>query len=202
MAKELLKETALENAVKSVMDKLSTARGGAEIKAKTIGGNGREPGAKVTFTGKVDIVERDINGKKVSYYAAETTTSEWISVQSLMGVSSMKGYNTTGIYPHEFDNESGEKESRDVEATAKDLNFSSVFNPSVRELYTLIAHLQASEILKGKSAFYRGQIVRDYEAKKDVTSEVESWKKGYKRTMTAQMWQILNVSNIIEEWYK
>lgn len=202
MAKELLKETALENAVKSVMDKLSTARGGAEIKTKTIGGNGREPGSKVTFTGKVEIIERNINGKKVSYYAVETTTGEWISVQSLMGVSSMKGYHTEGTFPHEFDNESGEKESRDVEATAKDLDFKSVFNPSVRELYTLIAHLQASEVLKDKSAFYRGQIVRDYDAKKDVTTEVESWKKGYKRTMNAQMWQILGVSNIIEDWYK
>lgn len=194
MAKELLKNEELNKAKAEVMKRLAEARGVdvSEIKNKTIGNNGRPLDSDVTFTGKVDLIERVINGNKVSYYAAETKKNEWVSVQSLMGISSLKGYELEGKFPHQ--NNEGESEvAADVSAKFKADQNIPRWEPPTRDFYECVAQLQATEMLKDLRLFYRGIVVRPYEAKKDFISTSangESWSKGAKRTMTAQIWTI------------
>jgi hypothetical protein len=194
MAKELLKGNDLADAKKKVMERLATARGidVSEIKDKTVGNNGRPLDSDVIFTGKVDLIDREINGNKVSYYAAETKKGEWISVQSIMGVSALKGYELEGKFPHQ--NNEGESDvSADVSAKFKADQNMPRWEPPTRDFYECVAQLQAAELLKDVRLFYRGIAVRPYEAKKDfisTTANGESWSKGAKRTMTAQIWTI------------
>lgn len=194
MAKELLKGNDLADAKKKVMERLATARGVdvSEIKDKTVGNNGRPLDSDVIFTGKVDLIDREINGNKVSYYAAETKKGEWISVQSIMGVSALKGYELEGKFPHQ--NNDGESDvSADVSAKFKADQNMPRWEPPTRDFYECVAQLQATEMLKDVRLHYRGIAVRPYEAKKDfisTTANGESWSKGAKRTMTAQIWTI------------
>lgn len=194
MAKELLKNDELAEAKKKVMEKLAEARGVdvSEIKEKSVGNNGRPLDSEIIFTGKVDLIKRNINGNDVSYYAAETKKGEWISVQSIMGVSALKGYELEGKFPHQ--NNEGETEvTADVSAKFKSDQNMPRWEPPTRDFYECIAQLQATEMLKDLRLFYRGIVVRPYEAKKDfisATANGESWSKGAKRTMTAQIWTI------------
>lgn len=194
MAKELLKGTELVEAKKEVIKKLAEARGieVSEIKEKTVGNNGRPLDSDVTFTGKVDLITRKINGNDVTYYAAETKKGEWVSVQSIMGISSLRGYELEGKFLHQ--NNEGETEvAADVSAKFKADQNIPRWEPPTRDFYECIAQLQATEILKDVRLFYRGIVVRPYEAKKDYISTSangESWSKGAKRTMTAQIWTI------------
>lgn len=195
MAKELLKGQDLADAKKEVMSKLAAARGVdvSEIKEKTVGNNGRPLDSEVTFTGKVDLITREINGNEVPYYAAETKKGDWISVQSIMGVSSLNGYELTGKFPHK--NSEGQT---DVSANVSEkfkANPSSFkcWEPPTRDFYECIAQLQAAELLKGVRLYYRGIAVRPYKAKKDYISTIangECWSKDDPRTMTAQIWTI------------
>lgn len=195
MAKELLKGDDLADAKKKVMEKLAAARGVdvSEIKTKTVGNNGRPLDSEVTFTGKVDLIDREINGNKVSYYAAETKKGDWISVQSIMGISSLTGYELTGKFPHK-NNEGQTEVSANVSETFKaSPNTFKCWEPPTRDFYECIAQLQATEMLKDVRLFYRGVAVHPYEAKKDYISTFangESWRKGDPRTMTAQIWTI------------
>lgn len=194
MAKELLKDAELEKAKLEVMKKLADARGieVGEIKEKIVGNNGRPLDSDVTFTGKVDLITRKINGNDVTYYAAETKKGEWISVQSLMGISSLKGYELEGKFPHQ-NNESESEVVADVSAKFKADPNMPRWEPPTRDFYECIAQLQATEMLKEVRLFYRGIVVRPYEAKKDyisTTANGESWSKGAKRTMTSQIWTI------------
>ena len=194
MAKELLKGNDLADAKMKVMEKLAAARGVevSEIKDKTVGNNGRPLDSEVTFTGKVDLIDREINGNKISYYAAETKKGEWISIQSIMGVSSLKGYALEGKVPHQ--NNEGESDvTADVSAKFKADQNMPRWEPPTRDFYECVAQLQATEMLKDVRLYYRGVVVRPYEAKKDyisTTANGESWSKGAKRTMTAQIWTI------------
>lgn len=195
MAKELLKGNDLADAKKKVMEKLAAARGVdvSEIKEKTVGNNGRPLDSEVTFTGKVDLIDREINGNKVSYYAAETKKGEWISVQSIMGVSALNGYELNGKFPHK-NNEGQTEVSANVSETFKNSpNTFKCWEPPTRDFYECIAQLQAAELLKDVRLYYRGVAVRSYEAKKDYISTLangESWRKGDPRTMTTQIWTI------------
>lgn len=192
MAKELLKGDDLAKAKKEVIAKLAAARGvdASEIKEKTVGNNGRPLDSEAIFTGKVDLVDRNINGNSVSFYAAETKKGEWISIQSIMGVSSLKGYELEGKFQHQ--NNEGESDvTADVSAKFKADQNMPRWEPPTRDFYECVAQLQATEMLKDVRLFYRGTAVRPYEAKKDyisTTANGESWSKGAKRTMTAQIW--------------
>ena len=195
MAKELLKGNDLADAKKKVMEKLAAARGVdvSEIKEKTVGNNGRPLDSEVTFTGKVDLIEREINGNKVSYYAAETKKGEWISAQSIMGVSSLNGYELTGKFPHKNNEGQTEVSANVSEVFKANPSTFKCWEPPTRDFYEYIAQLQATELLKDVRLFYRGIAVRPYKAKKDfisATANGESWRKDDPRTMTAQIWTI------------
>lgn len=194
MAKELLKGNDLAEAKKKVMENLAKARGVdvSEIKEKIVGNNGRPLDSEVIFTGKVDLIDRNINGNVISYYAAETKKNEWISIQSIMGVSALKGYELEGKFPHQ--NNEGESDVvAEVSVKFKADQNMPRWEPPTRDFYECVAQLQATEMLKDMRLFYRGIAVRPYEAKKDyisTTANGESWSKGAKRTMTAQIWTI------------
>lgn len=196
MAKELLKGDDLAKAKQAVKEKLAAARGidVKDLKDKNVGNNGRPLDSEVTFTGKVDMIEREINGNKVSYYAAETSKDEWISVQSIMGVSSLNGYELSGKFPHQNnEDESGEVSANVSESFKKSPTSFKTWEPPTRDFYECIAQLQATEMLKGVRLFYRGVAVRPYKAKKDFIATQaggESWRKDHLRTMTTQIWTI------------
>lgn len=193
MAKEKLSGSELAKAKEEVIKKLAEARGVdvSTIKSdKMVGNNGRPLDSKVTFTGKVDLISRNINGNVVHYYAAETITNDWISLQSLMGVSSLQNYKLSGTFQHKNTEETKEVTAYVSEKFAQKPSDYKCWEPPTRDFYECVAQLQATEKLKDVTLYFRGIAVRDYTAKKNVTTTTESWEKGDPRTMTAQIWTI------------
>lgn len=189
MAKEVSNEM-LEKTRIEVIDALAKARGCevSEIKSRYIGNNGFEPGQQVTFTGVVTIIESD---GITPYYGAMTTTGGNVSVQSLMGISSMKGYKISGAYPNTVKASTKDKEAitENVEAfVTDDFDFEQVTQPRTRELYDFIAYLKESEALKGVTATFLGQVVRPYNAKKAGKMGETTWAKDDARVQTAKLW--------------
>lgn len=189
MAKEVTKET-IEKKRAEVVANLASARGVevAELKDKYIGNNGFAAGQEVTFTGVVDIVKSD---GITPYYGAFLTNGSNVSVQSLMGISSMKGYKTEGEHKNTIKASTKDKEAvtENIEAyVTDDFEFAQVTQPHTRELYEFVAWLQETEYLKGRKGTFLGQVVRPFNAKKAGKMGENTWAKDDQRCQVAKLW--------------
>lgn len=191
MAKEVTKE-AIEKKRAEVVANLASARGVevAELKDKYIGNNGFAAGQEVEFTGVVDIIKSE---GITPYYGAFLTNGSNVSVQSLMGISSLKGYKTEG--EHENTIKASNRENNRPAVTEKvtayvcdDFAFSEVTQPHTRELYEFVAWLQETEYLKGRKGRFLGQVVRPFPAKKAGKMGDQSWNKDDQRCQVAKLW--------------
>ena len=171
----------------------------AENAARTVGNNGRAVGDNVTFTGNINpaVEVKDANGKTTStYIGVECTDGSFISLASLMGLSSLKGYSTTekaiNISREKALPSSPVTETEVVPEVIEGFDFEAMWKPDSRDLYDEAAILMAdATILKGKRATFCGTVVRQIIAKKDAPATAfEQYCKGDKRAMSAKMWKI------------
>lgn len=186
MSKDATKSNEL---VKSYVS-AAKAAGMAEPKNSTVGNNGYTLGQQFHGTG-LQVVESEINGKKTAYVAVTTEEGIDLSIKSLMGISSISGYETEG----EFESESlegGKKVVSKVKAEViPDFDFEQVYQPSCRQLLDFIAEADETSFFEGKVITYLGKVVRPYEAKKDSpATSFETYKKGYKRAMAVKLWSV------------
>lgn len=161
---------------------------------RSVGNNGYTIDQTFTLTGKIKV-EKSAELKS-AWYALETEEGTNLSLQSLMGISSMKNYLTDkavkNVTRPTKNCQDKDAKSEDVyPEVSKSFVFESCWKPETRDLYDMAAIIRANpEEYKGRIATYRGIVVRQIYAKKDSKQASNGWKKGDPRAMTAQMWEL------------
>jgi hypothetical protein len=161
---------------------------------RTVGNNGYSVGQSFTLTGEIDYKRNTINGAKSVYWYLVTEEGAELSLMSLMGVSSPKGYcvDNTKEFSVEFLNSNKKKDSRNVSATVEsDFDFNDVWQPPTRNVLDLAGMIAEGDLnLKGKTITYLGTIVKEFTAKKDTVQNGETVKEGYKRVIETRLWSM------------
>lgn len=177
---------------KLVIDLLAacSANGQQAPKNVAVGNNGYTIGEQFHTTG-MELVTTEINGNKMSYVGITTKEGVTISVKSVLGLSSLNGYEMEGEFVAESDNEAGEKiESKVVAKVVKGFEFKNVYHSNLG-LLDYIADCESNKFWEGKILTFLGNVVRSIIARKDspVTS-FEHYKAGYKRCISAKLWNV------------
>jgi len=190
------KKNYLENdLIKNFLSEYKDARGKDYDQTRIIGNNGYSVGQSFKLTGEIEYKTNEINGTKSVYLVLLAEGGIELSLMSLMGVSSLKGYCTdkTKEFPVEFYNaKTKDKDSRTVTATVEsDFDFDDVWQPPTRNLLDLAGMIAEGDLnLKGKTVTYLGTVVKDFTAKKDSEQNGEKVKEGYKRVIETRLWSM------------
>lgn len=193
---EANKKNYLENdLVKKFLADYKDARGKEYDQNRIVGNNGYTPGQSFTLTGEIEYKTTEINGSKSVYWILKAEGGVELSLMSLMGVSSLKGYITNvdeEIPVDYYDKKSKDKETRTVRATVTaDLDFDDVWQPNSRNLLELAAMIAEGEVkLAGKTITYLGTVVKPIIAKKDSEQNGEVVKVGYRRAIETRLWSM------------
>ena len=165
------------------------------LEKRNVGNNGYVIGQEFHLTGDIKTVTNEINGVKQVYIALTTKEGTDLSLQALMGVSSLKGYVFDTDVDVEFDtkDEAGSfvKKSRKVRADFNKGDFTNVWMPETRNLLTLAGMIAEKHInLTNKTATYLGTAVKPITAKKRGEQNNEKFKEGYARAIETKLWSI------------
>ena len=173
-------------------EKHHTADQVAKLKDRTVGNNGFTLGQSFTLTGEIKTVSREINGTTQVYIILPTKEGTELSLMSLMGISSLKGYESNGgVVSVEFD-ANGEKKTREVKTDlVNNFNFDHVWKPASRNLLELAGMIAEGDVvLANKKATFLGTAVKKFTAKKDGEQNGESYSEGYTRAIETKLWKI------------
>lgn len=171
------------------------ARGKEYDQNRIVGNNGYSVGQSFKLTGEIEYKTIEINETKSVYWVLLAEGGVELSLMSLMGVSSLKGYCTDNKkeFPVEFYNtKTKDKDTRTVTATVDTkFDFDDVWQPPTRNLLELAGMIAEGDLnLKGKTVTYLGTVVKDFTAKKDSEQNGEKVKEGYKRVIETRLWSI------------
>lgn len=164
----------------------------AKLKDRVVGNNGFTLGQSFTLTGEIKTASRDINGVTQVYIILPTKEGTELSLMSLMGVSSLKGYVANGeTVTVEFD-ANGEKKTREVKCElVANFNFDHVWKPASRNLLELAGMIAEGDVaLANKKVTFLGTAVKSFTAKKDGEQNGESYSEGYTRAIETRLWRI------------
>jgi hypothetical protein len=190
------KKNYLENdLVKKFLEDYKDARGKEYDQTRIVGNNGYSVGQSFKLTGEIEYKTNEINGTKSVYWVLLAEGGVELSLMSLMGVSSLKGYcvDNTKEFPVEFYNaKTKDKDTRTVTATVEsNFDFEDVWQPPTRNLLDLAGMIADGDLnLKGKTVTYLGTVVKDFTAKKDSEQNGEKVKEGYKRVIETRLWSM------------
>lgn len=173
---------------------------------RTVGNNGYVIGQEFTLTGEITFEDKEINNVKQTYLILTTEEGTNLSLMSIMGVSSLKGYNLKDELTVEYNVKKGNNVVKQTRTTKSDLlwdtddggqsivgefDFKQVYQPATRSLLDFAAYVAENTArFKGKKITYLGTACRPYTAKKDGTQNGESYKTGYARVMETKLWSI------------
>jgi ribosomal protein L11 len=172
------------------------ARGKEYDQTRVVGNNGYTVGQSFKLTGEIAYKTTEINGIKSVYWILLAEGGVELSLMSLMGVSSLKGYCTdnTKEFSVEFYNaKTKDKDTRTVTATVDaKFDFDDVWQPPTRNLLELAGMIAEGDLkLKGKTVTYLGTAVKEFTAKKDSDNQNgEKVKEGYKRVIETRLWSM------------
>ena len=197
------KKNYQENAlVKNFLTKYTEVNGAdkaGELTEKVVGNNGYSVGQSFTLIGTIDFKEQTINGNKTVYWFLPTKEGVELSLMSLMGVSSLKGYVGEAVEVEAYTTKKVGNKTEDVkqsrivtpEYIPADNDFNEVWQPATRNLLTLAGMIAEGDIdLKDKVATYLGIAVKPIVAKKDGEQNGEKYHTGYKRAIESRLWSI------------
>ena len=167
----------------------------AELLAKNVGNNGYVVGQEFTLTGDIKTATSEINGEKQTYIVLTTKEGTELSLQTLMGVSSLKGYVFDTDVEVEFDgkdeNNNSVKKSRKVRGDFDKNRFDEVWMPASRNLLTLAGMIAEKHInLTNKTVTYLGTAVKPIVAKKKGESNGEKFNIYYARAIETKLWSV------------
>lgn len=166
---------------------------------RTVGNNGMAIGQEVELTGVLNpaVPVKNAEGKTTAVFIGlEAIDGSFHSLQSIMGISSLRGYSTTEPAINESRAKASKQSPVKVETikpeVTDDFDFDQMWKPETRDLYDMAALIMADpSIVKGKWQ-YCGIVVRQITAKKDASaSAFEKYCAEDKRAMTAKMWRKL-----------
>lgn len=174
-------------------EKHHTADQVSKLKDRTVGNNGFTLNQSFTLTGEIKTASREINGITQVYIVLPTKEGTELSLMSLMGISSLKGYEENGgVVGVEFD-VNGEKKTREVKTDLiKDFKFDQVWKPASRNLLELAGMIAEGDVvLTNKKVTFLGTAVKKFVAKKDGEQNGESYSEGYTRAIETKLWKIV-----------
>lgn len=156
-----------------------------------VGVNGIPLGKEFHATGTLAIRTITSMERHTVYMVVETKENFDIPLKSVMNISSLIGYHTTGAFASEFIKDF-ETCSRIVYAEIVDnFKFEDVFQPPTRAFLDFIAWADETYFFADKTIRYLGTVVRPYTAKKNSpTSSPEKYYAGMKRAMETKLWQV------------
>lgn len=169
---------------------------GKKLATKVVGNNGYQLGQTFTLTGEIDVAtSADEKGKvTATYLILKTAEGTDLSLQSLMSVSSLKGYTDEEVTEEWYEKVNNKEvmQSRTCKAEFIDnFEFEQVWTPPTRNLLTLAGMIAEGALdLSGKTVTYLGLAVKPFTATKDGESFGEKWHKDYKRAITTKLWSI------------
>lgn len=188
------KKAYLENeTIKAFLAQYKSIHNGEEYKEKRIGTNGYTVGQEFILTGEVKFKTEEFNGKASIYWylPADQGRTE-LSLATLMGVSSLKGY-TNGViveYLDEEEQKATRNVSSDIDVTKFD--FKQVWQPQTRNLLELVDYIMNNpEYLKGKKVKFLGTATKPFRAKETKTDlNGEKFAQGYTRCIETKLWSV------------
>lgn len=185
------KETLITKESSEMLKKYATIRKAANSDWKddtkdvrNVGNNGYVIGQQFELDGSFGVEEIK-NGDKVTgaYFACGTKQGVKLSLASLMGLTSLRGYMLSGedtAYLSKVNGEPTEAQLKDsVKYTAKvadDVNdtFVGWEDCPTRDIYDLVVRIENEQVrLEGITVEYKGQVIRGWDAKKggdDITT--------------------------------
>lgn len=170
-----------------------TAEKTSALQEKVVGNNGFMLGQQFTLTGEIKTATRTINGATQVYIILPTKEGTELSLMSLMGVSSLKGYVQNGeTVTVEFD-VNGEKQSREVKSElVPNFKFENAWKPASRHLLTLAGMIAEGDLpLANKRVTFLGTAVKKFTAKDNGTQNGEDYGAGYSRAIETKLWSII-----------
>ena len=157
---------------------------------RTVGNNGYVVGQEFTLTGDIKTATNEINGTKQVYIVLPTKEGTDLSLMSLMGVSSLKGYDLENEVEINFIGADKAKETRKVKSDFT-ADFDEVWKPASRNLLELAGMIAEKAVnLAGKRATFLGTAVKPIIAKKKGESNGEKFDVGYHRAIETKLWSI------------
>lgn len=188
------KKAYLENeTIKAFLAEYKKIHKGEEYKEKRIGTNGYTVGQEFILTGEVKFKTDEFNGNaSIYWYLPANEGSVELSLATLMGVSSLKGY-TNGVVV-EYTDENEEKATRNVSSdidVAK-FDFKQVWQPQTRNLLELVHYIMNNpDYLKGKRVKFLGTATKPFRAKESKTDlNGEKFEQGYTRCIETKLWSV------------
>ena len=178
------KETLVTKESSEMLRKYATIRKEADStwkddtqQVRNVGNNGYVIGQQFELDGTFGVEEIK-NGDKVTgaYFACGTRQGVKLSLASLMGLTSLRGYKLSGedtSYCAKINGEPTEAQLKDsVKYTAQvaddvDETFVGWADCPTRDIYDLVVRIENEQFkLEGISVEYKGQVIRGWEAKK------------------------------------
>ena len=178
------KETLVTKESSEMLRKYATIRKEADSswkddtqQVRNVGNNGYVIGQQFELDGSFGVEEIK-NGDKTTgaYFACGTRQGVKLSLASLMGLTSLRGYMLSGedtSYCAKINGEPTEAQLKDsVKYTAKvaddvDETFVGWADCPTRDIYDLVVRIENEQFkLDGISVEYKGQVIRGWEAKK------------------------------------
>lgn len=167
-----------------------------KLAERNVGNNGYSLNQTFTLTGDIKTVKNKINGVNAVYIALTTKEGTDLSLQALMGVSSLKGYVFGEDVEVEFttgkDNEGNPvKKTRKVKSDFSAAKFDSVWTPKTRNLLELAGRIAEKDVdLTNKEVQYLGTAVKPFVAKKKGEQNGEKYEQGYVRVIETKLWHM------------
>ena len=178
------KETLITKESSELLKKYATIRKTADStwkddtqQVRNVGNNGYVIGQQFELDGTFGVEEIK-NGDNVTgaYFACGTKQGVKLSLASLMGLTSLRGYMLSGedtSYCAKINGEPTEAQLKDsVKYTAKvaddvDETFVGWADCPTRDIYDLVVRIENEQFkLNGISVEYKGQVIRGWDAKK------------------------------------
>ena len=178
------KETLVTKESSEMLKKYATIRKEADStwkddtqQVRNVGNNGYVIGQQFELDGTFGVEEIK-NGDKVTgaYFACGTRQGVKLSLASLMGLTSLRGYKLSGedtSYCAKINGEPTEAQLKDsVKYTAQvaddvDETFVGWADCPTRDIYDLVVRIENEQFsLDGIAVEYKGQVIRGWEAKK------------------------------------
>lgn len=154
-----------------------------------VGNNGYQVGQTFKIIG-VELVQTKIGENNIVYPAFVSDKGEKMSIKSVMGLSALQGFETSGTFVVESDVK-GQKIEKNVTAqVVGDFDFSQAYHTNLG-LLDFIAEIEEQNNWQGKTLVYLGQVVRPIVARdKSPVTSFEQYKAGYKRAITSKLWHV------------
>lgn len=175
------------------------AKGGDNPPRRLVGNNGYAPGDMFVLDGTVvEEFITDAKGKPTeNSYLAVGTDNGKLSIKSLMGLSSLRGYETSGKFLNEYQvaADGGLKliSEEVVAETLPGFTWADLYHPETRDFIELADDWAEDEsLIKDKVFLYVGIVCRQFTNRRagavDLSHDNAPIPVGAKRVMTARLW--------------